>query len=318
MSKPVFNIPKPKFNEEACSSSSPPTSQALTPFLSQNVVGNVASVSSIIAIKSSSAPSLGTNKRMKSILKAVDAKETPHSDAKKKKKVMKLKPFKDPLAPKKPKSAFMLFCDDLRPTIKEELGNIPVPEMGKELGRRWSEVQEDVKAKYLEVSAALKVEYEKEVANYTPSKDFLELKKVHEKANEKSTNVDVEDYFNFVGLNWQRIDGAISGKEIQDQLWEMWSMSSSKKVKGTSKTKKVKDPNTPKRPPSAYLMFLAEMREEMKKSVGGGAQVDNKQFASSVAEQWKVLDSDIKQPYISKYEALMEEYKVAKENYQKE
>ena len=70
---------------------------------------------------------------MKSILKAVDAKETPHSDAKKKKKVMK--PFKDPLAPKKPKSAFMLFCDDLRPTIKEELGNIPVPEMGKELGR---------------------------------------------------------------------------------------------------------------------------------------------------------------------------------------
>merc|ERR1719209_1003697 len=98
-------------------------------------------------------------------------------------------------------------------------------------------------------------------------------------------------------------------------------MSSSKKVKGTSKTKKVKDPNTPKRPPSApsaYLMFLAEMREEMKKSVGGGAQVDNKQFASSVAEQWKVLDSDIKQPYISKYEALMEEYKVAKENYQKE
>ena len=111
------------------------TSQALTPFLSQNVVGNVASVSSIIAIKSSSAPSLGTNKRMKSILKAVDAKETPHSDAKKKKKVMKLKPFKDPLAPKKPKSAFMLFCDDLRPTIKEELGNIPVPEMGKELGR---------------------------------------------------------------------------------------------------------------------------------------------------------------------------------------
>ena len=115
-----------------------------------------------------------------------------------------------------------------------------------------------------------------------------------------------------------RIEGAISGKEIQDQLWEMWSMSSSKKVKGTSKTKKVKDPNTPKRPPSAYLMFLAEMREEMKKDAGGGAQVDNKQFVSSVAEQWKILDSDIKQPFIAKYEALMEEYKVAKENYQKE
>ena len=65
----------------------------------------------------------------------MDSKETLHSDAKKRKKVMKLKPFKDPLAPKKPKSAFMLFCDDLRPTIKEELGNIPVPEMGKELGR---------------------------------------------------------------------------------------------------------------------------------------------------------------------------------------
>ena len=131
MAKPFFNIPKPKFNDEACSSSSPPTSQALTPS-----VGNVASASPIIAIKSSSsAPSLGTNKRMKSILKAEDAKETLHSDAKKRKKVMKLKPFKDPLAPKKPKSAFMLFSDDMRPTIKEELGNLPVPEMGKELGR---------------------------------------------------------------------------------------------------------------------------------------------------------------------------------------
>lgn len=308
MSKPFFNIPKPKFNNEACSSSPPQTSQALTPNLINQSA--VVSASPIIAIKSISAPSLGTNQRMESILKTVDAKGTHHSEAKKKKKVTKLK---DPLAPKKPKSAFMLFSDDMRPTIKEELGNLPVPEMGKELGRRWSEVQEDVKAKYIEVNAALKVEYEKELANYTPSKDFLELKKVHE----KTMNVGVQDYFNFVDQNWQKIRGGTSGKEIQDQLWEMWSMSSSKKVKGTIKTKKVKDPNTPKRPPSAYLMFLAKMREEMKKNAGVGAQVDNKQFVSSVAKQWKILESDIKQPFIAKYEALMEEYKVALENYQK-
>ena len=55
--------------------------------------------------------------------------------SKKSKKGRKVKQLKDPKKPKKPKSPFMLFSDDMRSTIREELGNLSLGNMGKELGR---------------------------------------------------------------------------------------------------------------------------------------------------------------------------------------
>ena len=107
-------------------------------------------------------------------------------------------------------------------------------------------------------------------------------------------------------------------------MWDMWlKMPSGKKGKNLvslNKVKKVKDPNAPKKPPNAYFLFQTEMREQMKKKVevDAAAQVDHKQFMSSVADQWKALDQEQKQPFIDRQEILKAEYKAAMENYKKD
>jgi len=325
--KPMF-VPRisasaPKLRNESSSSSSflspSPTSGYLSPMSSANPVHGEGDV-----VASSESTKKTEIKNFKRAISDSDKNEQTNAMvSKKSKKGRKVKQLKDPLAPKKPKSPFMLFSDDMRPTIREELGNLSLGNMGKELGRRWGEIGEDVKAKYTEAYAALKEEYEKAMENYSPSIDFLELKEAHDKENQNSKNTAVNDYFNFVGQNWHRIQKA-NGKEVQDQLWEMWvTIPSGKKGKNsndTNKVKKVKDPNAPKKPPNAYFLFQTEMREQMKKKVevDAAAQVDHKQFMSSVADQWKALDQEQKQPFIDRQEILKAEYKVAMEKYKKD
>jgi len=325
--KPMF-VPRisasaPKLKNESSSSSSflspSPTSGYLSPMSSANPVHGEGDV-----VASSESTKKTEIKNFKRAISDSDKNEQTNAMvSKKSKKGRKVKQLKDPLAPKKPKSPFMLFSDDMRPTIREELGNLSLGNMGKELGRRWGEIGDDVKIKYTEAHAALKEEYEREMENYSPSNDFLELKEAHDKENQNSKETDVMDYFNFVGQNWHRIQKA-NGKEVQDILWDMWlKMPSGKKGKNLvslNKVKKVKDPNAPKKPPNAYFLFQTEMREQMKKKVdvGGAAQVDNKQFMSSVADQWKAMDQEQKQPFLDQQEILKAEYKVAMENYEKD
>ena len=94
----------------------------------------------------------------------------------KKKKVTKEKVLKDPTAPKRPLSAFMLFARAERPKLVAELGNISVGEVGKELGRRWALIDVDSKGKYETAYREEKLRYEKENENFQPSTWFLAQK----------------------------------------------------------------------------------------------------------------------------------------------
>lgn len=77
---------------------------------------------------------------------------------------------KDPNAPKRPLSAFFLFCADERPSVKVSHPEYSVGEVAKEMGERWAKVSGEVKAKY-EASAALeKQRYEKDMAAYKNGK----------------------------------------------------------------------------------------------------------------------------------------------------
>ena len=84
--------------------------------------------------------------------------------------------MKDPTAPKRPLSAFMLFARAERPKLVAELGNISVGEVGKELGRRWALIDVDSKGKYETAYREEKLRYEKEKENYQPSTWFLAQK----------------------------------------------------------------------------------------------------------------------------------------------
>merc|ERR1712083_281703 len=68
----------------------------------------------------------------------------------------------------------------------------------------------------------------------------------------------------------------------------------------SKKEKKVKDPNRPKRAPSSYMLWLADSRAKIVKSLPKGAAVTD--VAKAAGAQWKKLTAKAKAPYVKKAE----------------
>ena len=73
---------------------------------------------------------------------------------------------KDPNAPKRPPSAFFLFCSENRPKIKIEHPGLSIGDTAKKLGEMWSEQSAKDKQPYEQKAAKLKEKYEKDIAAY--------------------------------------------------------------------------------------------------------------------------------------------------------
>jgi len=77
-----------------------------------------------------------------------------------------MKKKKDPNAPKRPPSAFFVFCSEHRPRIKEENPGIAIGDIAKKLGELWSKQTDKDKAPFAAKASKLKEKYEKDVAAY--------------------------------------------------------------------------------------------------------------------------------------------------------
>lgn len=84
----------------------------------------------------------------------------PAGEGKRKKKK------KDPNAPKRPQSAFFLFCADRRALVKAEHPSYTVGDIARDLGKKWSETKPDVKATYAKQGEKEKEKYNKKMAVY--------------------------------------------------------------------------------------------------------------------------------------------------------
>uniref|UniRef100_A0ABI7ZJ96 HMG box domain-containing protein n=1 Tax=Felis catus TaxID=9685 RepID=A0ABI7ZJ96_FELCA len=73
------------------------------------------------------------------------------------------KKFKDPNAPKRPPSAFFLFCSEYRPKIKGEHPGLSIGDVAKKLGEMWNNTAADDKHPYEKKAAKLKEKYEKDI-----------------------------------------------------------------------------------------------------------------------------------------------------------
>ncbi len=73
---------------------------------------------------------------------------------------------KDPNAPKRPLSAFFLFCHDERPAVKEMFPAYSVGEAAKELGERWAKVSAEQKSIYEAKVQLDKNRYEQDMIKY--------------------------------------------------------------------------------------------------------------------------------------------------------
>jgi len=78
----------------------------------------------------------------------------------------KKKRFKDPNAPKRPPSAFFIFCAEYRPKVKGEQPGATIGDVAKRLGEMWNGTSSEDKVPFEKKAAKLKEKYEKDVAMY--------------------------------------------------------------------------------------------------------------------------------------------------------
>ncbi|GFG32165.1 hypothetical protein Cfor_09695 [Coptotermes formosanus] len=78
----------------------------------------------------------------------------------------KRKHVKDPNAPKRSLSAFFWFCNDERSKVKALNPEFGVGDIAKELGRRWSDVDPELKSKYEAMAEKDKARYDRVSLHY--------------------------------------------------------------------------------------------------------------------------------------------------------
>lgn len=81
-----------------------------------------------------------------------------------------VKQVKDPNRPRKPLSAYFLFCQDIRLKVKTEFPLYNVKEVAKEMGRRWNMIDTETRAEYEARYKESRKQYEERLAEYNPHK----------------------------------------------------------------------------------------------------------------------------------------------------
>merc|ERR1712157_528643 len=81
-------------------------------------------------------------------------------------KPKKAKQIKDPNAPKRPHSAFLLYCAEHRPKLRQQFPGARIGDMAKKLGQNWANVDAKTKQYYEDLSNQQKARYAKEKEEY--------------------------------------------------------------------------------------------------------------------------------------------------------
>jgi hypothetical protein len=67
---------------------------------------------------------------------------------------------RDPAAPKRPPTSFILYCETARRTVQEELGRPGMVAVSRELGRRWRALAGEEREVFHRRVAASRAEYQ--------------------------------------------------------------------------------------------------------------------------------------------------------------
>ncbi|ELP84880.1 high mobility group protein B3, putative [Entamoeba invadens IP1] len=78
-------------------------------------------------------------------------------------KEKKPKKEKDPNKPKKPASAYLLYCQEVRPSVKEKNPEMKQKDILGVIGKMWKDLSESEKKKYTDMYDANKKVYEEQV-----------------------------------------------------------------------------------------------------------------------------------------------------------
>jgi len=195
-----------------------------------------------------------------------------------KKKRSSRKKTKDPNAPKRPRSAYILYSQDAREEAKKMNPTAKPAELMQIMGKMWKELTETEKKPFLDRAVEDKGRFTDEMKDYQPPEE--------DDDEEEDEDEDDDD------------DDEDGGKK--------------KKKKSTKSKKKKKDPNAPKKGMSAYLHYGQSVREKVKGEHQSARSADLMQI---IGKMWKELTEDQKQPFFELAKRDRERYEVDKANY---
>merc|ERR1711939_389480 len=135
-------------------------------------------------------------------------KKTPaYKEFQQKKKAKKFgKKPKDKNAPKRPSTAFFIFANEIRDSVRSDNPDASIGEIGKILGQQWNALNDSQKQKYQAQNEKAKVSYAQALAKYQKSTKYAEhqeklaawkqakkealkaIKKAEKESTKKSTN----------------------------------------------------------------------------------------------------------------------------------
>lgn len=144
------------------------------------------------------------------------------------------KKTKDPNAPKKPRSSYIFFCEDNRPSVKSKNPTLSNTEILTSLGAEWKKLSDAKKEKYKGLADTDKKRYEKEISSYVPSEAPLE--KSSETATDKPKRAKTA-YMIFSDRTREQIkqeDSKLSSKEIMSEISVRWKKLSDEEKKAFS------------------------------------------------------------------------------------
>jgi len=225
----------------------------------------------------------------------------------------RVKKLRDPHAPKRPGSSFLLFSKVEKPRVIESLGTKQAGPVAVELAKRWADMGDDVRGLWEERWREEMAQYEEAKKNYQPSEEYLRVAARHEQeqaaANKFDTRVQVGSYFTYLLTNWVKVAlerPELSPKQIQEAVWSQWS---SGVVNGggggATRKKKTKDPNAPKHPPNAYSLFMKKMRPEIMRA---NINISNAEIMAEIGKMWRNLDVKEKDPYMREAKKKLDDY----------
>jgi hypothetical protein len=137
---------------------------------------------------------------------------------------------KDSNAPKRPLSAYILFCKDHRDEIKNKNPNFKITEITVALGEMWKNVSDKKRKEYQEMADSDKTRYAEEMADYTPpTKEENETKsrrtRTKKEKNESKPKRAPSAYIIFCQEMRSTVKEEypnIGPKEITQKLGELW------------------------------------------------------------------------------------------------
>ena len=255
----------------------------------------------------------------------------------------KKKEKKDKNAPKGAKTAYILFCADERPKVKEEEPGMDSKKIAAELGKRWKELKDDDEEKvkeYQRMAEEDKVRFKTEMENYVPG-EVEEVKEKTKKTKDKNApkgarsayiifcaeertqvredipDIAAKDVLVELGKRWKALKD-----EDEDRYNEYQKMAEKDKVRFKTemenyvpgeiveeekeKTKKKKDKNAPKGARSAYILFCADERAQVKVDI---PDIISKDVLAELGKRWKALKDEDEDRY-NEYQKMAEKDKV--------